>query len=309
MGRFKDLREVLIYFADEKVCWEYLEQELWDGKPVCPHCGNKKVYRLADGRKFKCGNKKTCDSKFTVLVGSIYENTKLPLSIWFGAIFLATSRKKGISSHQVARDLGITQKTAWFLLHRIRRMIKKKKPKTLAGVVQVDESYVKGEAKNRTAKKRKLILDGLKKDLPAIVVGTVTSEEAIMTVVPNAEKDTLFDLIRAIVTDKSSTVVTDGLPSYTGLSDLYKDHVIVNHAAGIFVLGEFHNQTVEGLFSILKRMIMGVYHYISPKHLQAYCDECTYRYNSRKITDTDRFILTMKERGERLRYADLIKRA
>lgn len=122
MFKFKNVKQLLNYFADEKTCRDYLEQKRWSGKPVCPYCQSAKVYRLANGIHFKCGNKKTCDNKFSVTVGSIFENTKIPLSTWFAAIYLATYHKKGVSSLQLSRLLGITQKTAWFLLHRIREM-------------------------------------------------------------------------------------------------------------------------------------------------------------------------------------------
>lgn len=314
MNQFTNLKELITYFSDEKVALAYLEDQLWGGKPTCPHCGHQKPRRLADGINFKCRNRnkngtfKKCDSRFNVKVGTIYENTKLPLSTWFAALYLLTNHKKGISSYQLARDLGITQKSGWFVLHRLRKMLKNAQPASLAGVVQGDETYVKGEAKNRTAKKRRAIMEGRKKDPAAIVVGLTNEEEAILTVVPNAEQHTLLNIIQGVVKDKDSTIVTDGLNAYFPLKDIYRRHVVVNHAAGIFVLGEYHNQRIEGLFSLLKRSILGIYHNVSPWHLQSYCDEVTHRYNSRKITDVSRFTLTVQNSRGRLKYADLIRK-
>ena len=307
MQHFKNLKELMKYFSDEKTCLEYLEQQLWNGKPVCPHCGSEKVYRLANGKQFKCGNKKTCDRKFTVLVGTIYENTKISLTTWFAAIYILTAHKKGISSYQLARDLGVTQKTAWFINHRIREMVKISSDITLTNTIQVDETYVKGKAKNRTKKKRKLIADGVIKDEPAIVFGMV-SDKAVMKVVPNAERETLNPIINEVVQDSEAVIVTDGWTSYSGLDEQYKGHIIINHAQDEYKVGEYHTNTVEGLWSILKRGIYGIYHHVSAKHLQRYCEEFAHRYNSRKIKDADRFVMTIQQSRGRLKYVDLIKK-
>ncbi len=140
MQNFKSLPDVIKHFAEQKTCLDYLEQQLWNGKPVCPHCGAEKVYRIKAGHTFKCSNKKTCDKKFTVTTGTIYENTKLPLSTWFAAIWLLTAHKKGISSLQLSRDLNITQKSAWFINHRIRIMMGDPNPEPLEFLVEVDET-------------------------------------------------------------------------------------------------------------------------------------------------------------------------
>src|SRR5436853_2949079 len=124
LTNFSNLIELLNYFKEEKTCWDYLEHQIWNGRPVCPHCGSEKVYRLSNYKQFKCGNKKTCDKKFSIITDTIYESSKLPPAKWFGAIYLATYHKKGISSCQLGHDLAITQKSAWFVLHRIREMFK-----------------------------------------------------------------------------------------------------------------------------------------------------------------------------------------
>lgn len=307
MQHFKNLPELIKYFSDQKTCLDYLEQQLWNGKPICPHCGSERVYRLANGKQFKCGNKKTCDKKFTVLVGTIYENTKIPLSTWFAAIYILTAHKKGISSYQLARDLGVTQKTAWFINHRIREMVKVSQDITLTDTVQLDETYVKGKAKNRTKKKRKLIADGIIKDRGAVVFGMV-SDKAVLRVVPNAERDSLYPIINEVIQDKDAVIVTDGWVSYTGLDEQYRGHIVINHANDEYKVGPYHTNTAEGLWSILKRGIYGIYHHVSEKHLQRYCEEFAHRYNSRKIKDADRFVMTVQQSKGRLKYADLIKK-
>lgn len=306
MQEFKNLKELIAYFSDEKKCLAYLEKQLWNGKPVCPHCGSKRVYRLADGKKFKCGNKKTCDRKFTILVGTIYENTKLPLSIWFAAIYLCTAHKKGVSSHQLARDLGVTQKTAWFILHRIREMIKAHKVK-LQDVVQADEVFVGGLNKNRHADKKIENSTGrsFKGKIP--VLGVMQENGVVNTaVIPNTQAVTIKPIIQEMV-QAGSILVTDDWDSYKSLSKEYF-HIIIDHSTGEYVRGAFSTNRIEGFWSFLNRSLYGIYHCVSPKHLQRYCDENAYRYNSRKLKDADRFTLTVQESWGRLKYADLIKK-
>jgi len=149
---FKNLQQLFDHFRDEQTCIAYYEQLRWGGKPVCPHCASEKVYRT--NRGFKCGNK-DCRKKFTVTVGTIFENSKIKLRTWFAATYLVSTSKKGISSVQLATQLGITQKTAWFVLHRIREMLKEKtSSKPLSGMVEADETYVGGKNKNRHADKK-----------------------------------------------------------------------------------------------------------------------------------------------------------
>lgn len=303
MKEFTSLKDVIVYFSDEKRALSYLEAQLWGDTPICPHCGSTRVYRLADGKKFKCGNKKTCDRKFTVLLGTIYENTKLPLSTWMAAIYLCTAHKKGISSHQLARDLNITQKTAWFLLHRIREMTKIHKVK-LKDVVQADEVYIGGVNANRHSHKKKDYAKG-EKDKTA-VLGTMQQNGVVnMAVLQNTQEETIKPLIRKMV-EAGSILITDDLNVYGSLSTEY-NHVVVRHNEGEFGRGAFSTNRLEGFWSALRRSLYGIYHCVSPAHLQRYCDENAHRYNLRKMTDPARFALTVRKSYGRLRYADLIK--
>ena len=304
MQEFKNLRELIAYFSEEKTCLTYLEQQLWNGKPVCPHCGSERVYRLADGKQFKCGNKKTCDRKFNVLVGTIYENTKIPLSTWFGALYLLTAHKKGISSYQLGRDLGVTQKTAWFVLHRIRLIMVDPKPEPLEFLVEVDETYVGGKFENMNRGRRKK-WQAKGKDNKIAVMGLVQRDgKAKLKVIGN---DTFKDVIRQHV-DKTAVLVTDAHLGYVGLGQEYAGHESVNHSISEYKRDIFYTNTVEGFFSCFKRGIIGVYHQVSEKHLHRYCEEFSHRYNSRKIKDADRFVLTVQQSKGRLKYADLIKK-
>lgn len=304
MQQFKNLKQVITYFSDEKVCLAYLEQQLWKGKPVCPHCGSAKVYRLANGKQFKCGNKKTCDRKFTVLVGSIFENTKVSLTTWMPAIYLCTSLKKGISSHQLARTLQVTQKTAWFILHRIRLMMGEPNPEPLEYLVEVDETYVGGKFDNMNRGRRKK-WQGKGVDNKVAVMGMVQRDgKARLKVIGNAS---FKEMVRQYV-DTTAVIVTDAHLGYVGLKDEYARHEAVNHSESEYKRDIFYTNTVEGFFSQLKRGLIGTYHQVSPKHLHRYCDEFSNRYNTRKLKDPERFAQTIQQSKGRLTYADLIRK-
>lgn len=304
MQQFKSLPEVIKHFTDQKTCIDYLEEKLWKGNPICPHCGNERVYRIKETHMFKCGNKKTCDKKFNVCTGTIYENTKLPLSTWFAAVWLLTAHKKGISSCQLARDLNITQKSAWFINHRIRVMMGDPAPQPLEFMVEVDETYVGGKFANMHSKKRKAFNDaGI--DNKTAVMGFVQREgKAKLKVI--GEK-TFKEMVQQHV-DDTAVINTDSHLSYVGLAETFAGHEAVNHSQGEYKRDIFHTNTVEGFFSIFKRGIYGIYHQISVKHLHRYCEEFSHRYNSRDVKDAERFITTIKQSKGRLKYKDLIKK-
>jgi transposase-like protein len=149
----KDLKEVFAKFSNEDVCRQYLIQQRWNGKPVCPYCGCDKSYVIEGGKRFKCGNKE-CYKKYSVTVGTIFHASNIPLTTWFPTMYIISAHKKGISSVQLAKDLGVTQKTAWFMNHRIRQSLKENHPEMLSGTVEVDETYIGGKIPNMNNKKR-----------------------------------------------------------------------------------------------------------------------------------------------------------
>lgn len=303
---FKNVTQLLDHFKDEATCRAHLEFTRWGNTPACVHCGSTHVYRT--NRGFKCAEK-LCGKKFSAISGTIYENTKLPLRIWFAAIYLCTSSKKGISSLQASRQLGITQKSAWFLLHRVREMLKEKAPSTLQNMVEVDETYIGGKMKNKHKSIRnKAHIDNVSHvENKTCVVALLERNNKVKTHVHANKSLTLKDMVKLHV-DKSAKVFTDSLNAYKGLDKDFAAHEIVNHNEEEYVRGEVYTNTVEGFFSILKRGIYGIYHQVSPKHLQRYCDEFALRYNTRKIADDERFNLSICNANKlRLKYKDLTK--
>ena len=304
MTHFTNLTQCLDYFKEEETCRDYLEQQRWAGTPACPHCGVINPYKT--NRGFKCRDKQ-CGKKFSVTVGTVYENSKVPLRTWFAAIYLCLSSKKGISSLQASRQLGITQKTAWFVLHRVREMLREKAPQMLNNNVQIDETYVGGKETNKHASKRTKATQGRNSDVKTPVFGIAeTGGKVVVKVSQWVNKKEAKVLIDKHVS-KGSTMVTDGFAMYAYLSKGTDfTHVVVDHKKGEYVKGGFHTNGIENFWSLLKRGIVGIFHQVSPQHLQRYCDEFASRYNSRKITDAERFELSVQNSDGRLKYNELI---
>lgn len=299
---FKTLPELFQYFDHGDKARDFLEQMRWpDGKIVCPKCGKKGAYRNADMKTYCCKDQK-CRNRFTVTVGTMMEASKLPLAKWFAAIWLITAHKKGISSCQLARDLGIGQKAAWFLNHRIRQMVTEQAPELLEDIVSVDECYVGGRWANMQ-KTRRTQMQAAGKDNKTAVMGMVQREgKARLSVIG---KDSFKDVVRKNVA-KAAIVVTDEHLGYSGLDKEYNGHVTINHSQLEFIRDGFSTNNVEGMFSILKRSIIGIYHQVAAGHLHRYCNEVSYRYNSRKVKDVQRFMDAMTKTTGRLKYKDLI---
>ncbi len=312
---FNSLLECLDYFKEEKTCHEFLASQIWEeGKPVCPHCGSTKVYVTKNRSKneakqqipsYRCANKE-CDKKFTVTVGTIFESTKITLRAWFAAIYLISAHKKGISICQLARDLDITQKSAWFVLHRIRAMFNETAPDMLRDVVQLDDSYFGGKNKNHHADKKVEHSQSrsLKDKTPVIAVrglaGNIKAE-----VIPNVQAATIKPIINKWV-EKGSIMVSDEWHPYKSLNKDYF-HIVVNHSEGEYVRGAFTSNGVENFWSLFKRGIYGIFHQVSPQHLHRYCSEFQYRYNTRKNLDVTRFSNSIKNSANyRLTYNELI---
>lgn len=302
--KFTSLISILDHFKEEQTCKDFFIEKRW-GKhgAVCPHCGTaKKAY--VTNRGYKCSDK-DCLLKFTFATGTVYEGTKISLRIWIAAMYLITAHKKGISSLQLARDLNVTQKTAWFLLHRIREMIKMGKGEKMKGPVEADESYVGGLLSNKHEKKQEMLKRQGRGVDQHPIVSVIERNGGVRT---RATKDVSSASIYALITEtveRGSTLFTDGFTAYNWVGRQYK-HIPVKHNNKRTTIGENHTNNVEGYFSHFKRMIIGTYHQVSPKHLQRYCDEMDFRYSTRTQTDGNRFIFALESaQHSRLTYADL----
>lgn len=301
INSFYELRKK---FFSEELCVKYLKDAVWSGKPYCPHCLESKIYEFSDGKRYKCAN---CRKIFSITVGTVMENTKLPLSKWFMAIYLVSAHKKGISSTQLARDIEVTQRTAWFVLHRIREMLRDKAPSMLGGLVQMDETLVGGKNKNRHEHKKIKHSQGRSLKDKASVFGMVQpgGKKLFIKHVKNTKAETLKPIIKKMVKDQT-IIVTDEWKSYGFL----KKHIVINHKQGEYVRGAFDTNIIENFWSLFKRGIFGIYHHVSKKHLDRYCDEFSYRYNTREMKDAERFNQALKKcASSRLKYKDLVKKA
>ena len=304
--QFDSFLELLDFFRDKKNCITYFTQQRWPNAVACPHCNHAKVYTLKSG--YKCANNQ-CYKKFNCFTKTIFENSKISLRLWFTAIYLLTTNTYGISSYQLARKLKIRQATAWFMLHRIREFLKEKETDKITGTVQLDEAAVGGKNKNRHKDKKVANSQGRSLKDKTWVFGIVKNDEtyARVFVVPDTEMNTLFPIIKDNI-DKSSIIVTDGLTSYIGLDEYYKRHIQVKIDGAYKSEEGYHTNRMEGLWTQLKRMYCGTYHYMSPKHLQRYCDELAYKYNNKNNDDCITFeeAINKIDGNTRLKYRDLV---
>ncbi len=304
--KFKNLIDLTKYFADERKCCEHLAQLRWGGTPACPHCGGTKVYKCKAPRAYICGEK-GCLSRFSVTTGTFLEDTKIPLSKWFIAMYLCFSHKKGVSSCQLARDLGCTQKTAWFLLQRIRSFVSEKAPEMLLqNMVEADETYIGGKEGNRHANKKKGNY-GRGESGKAVVLGAVErGGKVVARHVPNAKSEHIHPFIKENVKE-GSILFTDEWYAYNGLNEAFT-HDTIKHMLKEYVRGEVHTNSIENFWSVLKRGIYGTYHQVSKKHIQKYLDEFSFKYSTRENTEQERFDKALSLCEGKLKYPQLIQR-
>jgi transposase-like protein len=303
------------HFSDEDAARELLERMRWPNGPACPHCGGSDPYKLtpkatskAPGRKglYKC---RACRKQFTVLVGTIFSDSHVPVTKWLMALHLMAASKKGMSAHQLHRMLGVTYKTAWFIFHRLRfAMSVPSGFNKLSGIVEADETYVGG--RRRVGPTNKADREKLKvgrpgpKDKKLTPVVALVERKGRVRAFPVERVDgrTLQEAIRSNV-HLNAHMMTDDLKSYHGLDMGFAGHETIKHSEGKYVSGRVHTNTVEGFFSLLKRGINGTFHHVGKGHLHRYVSEFEFRYNRRDITDGERAadIVTGAE-GKRLTY-------
>jgi transposase-like protein len=298
----ESLIEAVRYFSDLKVCNQYMRGIKWpDGEPVCHHCGSVAVYELSTRPVLKC---RDCKKQFSYKVGTIFEDSPLGLDKWFVAVWSIANAKNGISSHELGRALGVTQKTAWFMLHRVREAMKTGEFRKLKGVVESDETFIGGAAENMHKHIREKKIKGRGAVGKRIVHGMLErGGEVRANVVESTEANELQGAIVRNV-EFGAAVYTDAHKSYEGLSAAYA-HEAVDHAVE-YVRGQVHTNGLENFWALFKRCIKGTYIQIAPFHLQRYADEEVFRFNARKDDDGGRFAGVMKRvNGRRMTWRRL----
>lgn len=299
--QFDTLFQLMAAFPNEQTAIDHFTAIRWADGAYCPLCGSTKVYHFSDKRSHKCGD---CRKRFSIKVGTIFEDTKIELRKWMMAIWLITSHKKGIASTTLAKDIGVTQKTAWFMLHRLRHAARTQSfNKPLDGEVEVDETYVGGKAANRHKGDPKNVNGGFAGK--TVVIGALKrGGNIVATVIDSTSTAVLDGFVHAVVAP-GAKVSTDEHSGYRHLGRTY-EHGIVRHKGGQYVDGDKHTNSIEGYWSLLKRQIVGIHHFVSPKHLNAYVSESAWRFNLRGIGESARVNAMLADTNDRLRYKELI---
>ena len=271
-----DIIKIFEKFPDMASCIEHLERVRWHNQPRCPYCGSPNYSKLNGEFRYHCN---TCNTSFSVTVGTIFHNTKLPLQKWFLAVSLVVNAKKGIAARQLGRDLHVTKDTAWRKLMQIRKAMYEYGD-LLQGIIEADETYIGGKNKNRHKEKKTTGGQGRGGEDKTPVFGVVQRDGKVSAkTVKDAKKETLQKIIMEKV-KKGSTIMTDEWLGYKGLSKKYV-HKVIKHNEGKYVDGDIYTNTLEGFWSLFKRGFIGQYHQLSKRYLNRYLDEFCFRYNNR----------------------------
>lgn len=319
MEKPKTLQQAIKHFSDEQVCIDAIAAMRWPNGPACPACEHKEHYYLRTQKRWKC---KACGRQFSVKLGTIFEDSPIGLDKWLVAIWMLANCRNGVSSYEIHRALGVTQKSAWFMLHRIRLALQGDLSGKIGGQgnpVEADETFVGGKVKNMH-EKRRLALQRLRNETlqgdtrligKTAVLGILDREQRKVRamIVPNVKRNTLQAQILKQV-EQGSKVFTDESPSYLGMAKEYT-HQFVNHV-NQYVDGQVHTNGIENFWSLLKRGLNGTYVAVEPFHLFRYIDEQVFRYNHRKdgegkfLKDADRFEAALSQiAGKRLTFAEV----
>jgi transposase-like protein len=298
------LLSVIEKYGTDDHCREALTKLRWPFGVTCPECSSAKISRVVKRNIFDCDS---CRYQFSVLAGTIFHDSHLPLTKWFYATYIMCESRKGVSANQLKRMLGVSYKTAWYLCHRIRAAMKEAEPRPkMTGIVEMDETYIGGHhhgagVEGRGDPKKEIVI-GIRK----------RNGELRFLTAQDVKAGTLRQIIADNVSNHVEVLVTDDFASYQFAlkgRPMAKKHKVINHSTGKYVDGDIYTNTVESAFSLLKRGIVGTWHRISAKHLQAYLDEMTWRFNNRKNNYLFRDTLTRLVRAEKLEYKELTKAA
>lgn len=292
-----NLMQLIDRYPHDDECREALEDIRWPAGVCCTRCGDMNVLELPKHNRWEC---KSCKYQFSVTSGTIMHDSHLPLRKWFIAIYLMCESKKGISANQMKRTLGVAYQTAWHLCHRIREAMGNEpfEGPTLVGVVEVDETMIGGKKKGRGR---------AYKGNKTWVAGAIQRGGKVrIEVIPNVRKNTLHDFIARNIKDEAEAIYTDELRSYIGIEDSDTRHETVNHSEEVWVVGDVHTNSVEGVWSLFKRSIIGAFHKMSAKHLDRYLEEFEWRFNNRDNPHIFRDTLYRIVNTKPLEYKNLV---
>lgn len=289
-----DLPRLVEQFHSEEKCRAYLEELRWPVGVRCPRCGSERISRIRARGQFDCD---ACRYQFSVTAGTIFHDSHLPLWKWFLAIYFMGESKKGVSANQLKRMLNVSYKTAWYLAHRVRAAMKDSAPEQLMGIIEADQTYIGGRSSETV---------GRHKGNKALVIGAVERGRSVrMRVTQRANRRTLHAFLGEVVHDDAEAIYTDAWKPYLGIADENTRHEIINHSEA-WVQADVHTNTIEGVWSLLKRSIVGSYHHLSARHLPAYLDEIAFRYNNRENAYLFRDTLLRLINTDAMPYVDLV---
>jgi len=293
-----DLPRLIERFGSEDKCHAYLEELRWPDGVRCPRCDSAKISRIKDRRQFDCDG---CRYQFSVRVGTLFHDSKLPLWKWFLAVYVMGESKQGVSANQLARMLGVTPKTAWYLCHRVRAALKDEGEDMLRGIVEVDETYIGGKVrgKGKAYKGNKTMVLG------AVERGGRVRLKALEG---GPTKKALKGFVKGTVHGDAEAIYTDEATGYGDLNDWNTRHDRVHHSSHEWVRGQIHTNTVESVWSLFDRSVIGAYHKLSVKHLPAYLDEAAFRWNNRTNPFLFRDTILRLVEGDALTYKTLVAR-
>jgi transposase-like protein len=291
-----DIMKLMDKFHSEDACREVLENLRWPDGVVCPHCQSKSISRIYDYNILECNS---CRYQFSVKSGTIFHDSHLPLRKWFVAVFLMVESRKGISANQLKRVLKVSYKTAWYLCHRIREAMTVDNPMPLSKIVEVDETWVGGKRKN--------VGHGYKGNKVVVAGAAQRGGEIRLEVIDDRTREVLHDFIKKYTADNAEAIYTDDWPAYKGIADEDTRHETVNHSQEEWVRDDVHTNYVENIWSLLKRSLVGSYHQVSKKHLDAYLDELEWRFNNRDNPYLFRDTILKLVKSDNLTYETLTK--